>query len=79
MSNNLSRRLDKITRRHDAGARRQQAMAEREPFDVEAFTVAFTAFWEEQIDGLEPEVAEARLREAAAAIRAATPQGRSGW
>ena len=73
MSNDLSRRLDRLTRQHDADARRRQGAAEKPLFDVEGFERELFAFWRGQVADLEPELAEARLREVAMAMRAATP------
>ena len=79
MSNDLSRRLDRLTHQHEANARRRQGMAPKPPFDYAGFERELFAFWQGQVADLDPEQVDARLNEAAAAIRAATPQGRSGW
>ena len=73
MNRNLSHRLDRLTRQHDAVARRQQVMVEKPPFDVEGFERVFTAFWENQLAGLDPDQVDVRLHEAAAWYAAAIP------
>ena len=72
----LSRRLDRINRQREVTARRQQVMVERPPFDYAGFSIAFAECWSQQLAGLSPEQADARLREAEAAIRAAVPRAR---
>ena len=72
----LSRRLDRISRRHEARASRQQVMAEKPPFDVEGFERVFTAFWENQLAGLDPDQVDVRLHEAAVWYAAAIPETR---